>query len=151
MFSIFPKTFVFGARSLESAVCSFIQCNINPLSDLMSVHSRIFSIPKVLKHFYRWFSQQNTNTKKYKKAEKFFYDVPRLWDSNQILVKSLILIKWSGINWVSKFASPQICRLVNQHLSGKYGKHKVWKLLTIRGQVKKIWIWRMYLQLIHCV
>ena len=60
--------------------------------------------------------------KKYKKAEKFFYDVPRLWDSNQILVKSLILIKWSDINWVSKFASPQICRLVNQHLSGKYGK-----------------------------
>ena len=34
----FAKTFVFGARSPESAVCSFIQCNINPLSDLMPLH-----------------------------------------------------------------------------------------------------------------
>ena len=66
-------------------------------------------------------------TLKIQKGKKVFFTMikkifPRLWDSNQILVKSLILIKWSGINWVSKFASPQICRLVNQHLSGKYGK-----------------------------
>ena len=35
---LFGEIFVFCARSPESAVCSFIRCNINPLSDLTPVH-----------------------------------------------------------------------------------------------------------------
>ena len=151
MFSIFPKTFVFGATSLEPAVCSFIQCNINPLSDLMSVHSRIFSILKVLKHFYRWFSQQNTNTKNTKRQRSFFTMFPDFG----ILIKFWLKVwSWSNDQALTEFQSLLPLRSVGSSTSiwvANMGKHKVWKLLTIRGQIKKIWIWRMYLQLIHRV
>ena len=113
--------------------------------------------PQSIKTFLSLIFATEYKHKKYKRQKSFFfcYDKNVLFPDFGILIKFWLKVwSWSNDQALTEFQSLLPLRSVGSSTSiwvANMGKHKVWKLLTIRGQIKKIWIWRMYLQLIHRV